>query len=45
MPKAFNSISQRWEHVRSYQDQGGAWVEVMRGDQDNAAQLLSLIHI
>ena len=41
MPKVFNSVSQRWEHARSYQDQGGAWVEVMRGDQYNAAQLTS----
>lgn len=43
MGRRFNSVAQRWEYVQSYQwsDQGKAWLEVMRSDQDEAALLTS----
>ena len=43
MGRRFNSVAQRWEYVQSYQwsDQGKAWLEVMRADQDGAALLTS----
>ena len=54
MGRRYNDVWKRWEHLRAYEHDGQAWVEVMRGDQDNAAVLtsaflpetyLSLIHI
>ena len=41
MPRRYNSALKRWEHLRAYQHDGQAWIEVMRGDQDNAAVLTS----
>lgn len=43
MGRKFNTISRRWDHIQSYQwsDQGKAWIEVMRDDQDDAAMLTS----
>ena len=36
--RTFNTVSKRWEFVDSYgwEDQGKAWTEVIRGDQDSA---------
>ena len=41
MPKVFNTLAQRWEWAQAYQHDGQAWMEVMRGDQDEAAVLTS----
>lgn len=41
MPKVFNTLTQRWEWAQGYQHNGEAWLEVMRGDQDEAAVLTS----
>ena len=44
--RTFNTVAKRWEFVNSYgwEDQGKAWVEVMRGDQDNAVLLNAFDH-
>ena len=41
MPSRYNNALKRWEHLRAHQHDGQAWIEVMRGDQDNAAVLTS----
>lgn len=42
MSRVFNSAAQKWEWAQSYEHNGEAWVEVMRGDQDEAAVLTSM---
>lgn len=44
--KRFDTVAKRWEYVESYawEDAGKAWVEVMRGDQDNAVLLNAFDH-
>ena len=42
MTRKFNTASQRWEWAQSYQDNGQAWTEVMRGDQNDAVMLTSI---
>ena len=39
--RRFNSVTKRWEWAQAYQHDGQAWMEVMRGDQDEAAVLTS----
>lgn len=43
MQRTWNGLQGRWEWAQSYMrdDQAKAWVEVMRGDQDDAAVLTS----
>lgn len=41
MGRRYNTAWKRWEHLRAYEHDGQAWIEVMRGDQDNAAVLSS----
>lgn len=39
--RRFNTVVKKWEYAQSFQHDGQAWVEVMRGDQDEAAVLTS----
>lgn len=39
--RTYNATRRAWDYAQSYEHNGEAWVEVMRGDQDNAAVLTS----
>lgn len=41
MGRRYNDAMNRWEYLRAHQHDGQAWIEVMRGDQENAAVLSS----
>ena len=40
--RAFNQDTRRWEYTDRLGYDGSAWLDVMRGDQDNAVQLTSM---